>query len=226
MSSCISRKVGAVIVGQKGYIYGVGWNDVSEGQIGCGLRTKNDILSIDEIPKINNNNQEYFANAIKSSQSDHVCYKDCLSKMTMNKALNHKNDSSGPKTEKGPDCVSKIAIKRMEYCRALHAEENAILQLSKIGGVSIKNCILYTTTFPCELCSKKIYQTGIRTVYYLEPYPESFGEQLILNDGNRNIEIIPFQGVKSNSYFKLFRPIFDKKELDIMKTSNNINTRV
>lgn len=37
-SNCISRQVGAVIVGPKGYVVGAGWNDVGEHKISCGLR--------------------------------------------------------------------------------------------------------------------------------------------------------------------------------------------
>lgn len=37
-SSCISRQVGAIIVGKNGYVIGAGWNDAGEGQIGCGYR--------------------------------------------------------------------------------------------------------------------------------------------------------------------------------------------
>jgi dCMP deaminase len=42
-SSCISRQVGAVIIGKNGYVVGAGWNDAGEGQIGCGYRSVIDI---------------------------------------------------------------------------------------------------------------------------------------------------------------------------------------
>ena len=108
---------------------------------------------------------------------------------------------------------SELGIKRLEYCRALHAEENAILQSAKIGGMPIENGTIYTTTYPCELCAKKLYQIGIRTIYYTEPYPESISEQVFLEDGTKIIERIPFEGVKSHSYFRLFKSVYDKKEL-------------
>ena len=49
-------------------------------------------------------------------------------------------------------------IKRKDnqvFTRALHAEENAFLQLSKNGGQGIKGGKLFTTASPCELCAKK-----------------------------------------------------------------------
>ena len=31
----------------------------------------------------------------------------------------------------------KLNIKRLEFCKALHAEENAIIQSAKIGGMGV-----------------------------------------------------------------------------------------
>lgn len=30
---------------------------------------------------------------------------------------------------------------------------------------------MFTTASPCELCSKKAYQLGIKHIYYIDPYP-------------------------------------------------------
>lgn len=62
------------------------------------------------------------------------------------------------------------------------------------------------------MCKKKINQSGITTVYYTEPYPNSIAEQLFLKDGILQIKIKQFEGVKSFSYFKLYQPQYDKKE--------------
>jgi len=113
--------------------------------------------------------------------------------------------------ETGTRIGGHSSIKRLEYCRAPHAEENALLQIASRGGIGVKGGIIYTTTFPCELCAKKIYQSGLKKIYYTEPYPNNKSE-LILKDGIRNVEWQQFEGVKSFSYFKLFKPIYDKKE--------------
>ena len=57
------------------------------------------------------------------------------------------------------------------HTRALHAEENAFLQIAKYGGAKIQGGKLFTTASPCELCSKKAYQLGIKEIYYIDPYP-------------------------------------------------------
>ena len=107
--------------------------------------------------------------------------------------------------------------KRLQYCRALHAEENAILQNSIIGGIGIENATIYTTTFPCELCAKKIYQSRIKRVVYSEPYPESISEKVFFKDGSHSIELIQFEGIKSHSYYRLYKSTIDKKEFQIQE---------
>lgn len=62
------------------------------------------------------------------------------------------------------------------------------------------------------MCAKKIYQSGIKTIIYTEPYPRSISEDVFLKDGIRIIDTKQFEGVKSFSYFKLYKPIYDKKD--------------
>jgi dCMP deaminase len=51
-----------------------------------------------------------------------------------------------------------------KYPYIVHAERNAIINSS----MSVKNCVLYVTLFPCNECAKEIIQSGIKAVYYLE----------------------------------------------------------
>jgi len=108
--------------------------------------------------------------------------------------------------------AKKTGKKSLQYCRALHGEENAILQTAKIGGIGLKNATIYTTTFPCELCAKKIYQVNIERIVYVEPYPKSISEEVFLKDGIRKPKIEQFEGVKPYSYFRIYKPFLDKKE--------------
>ncbi|HEY5168400.1 MAG TPA: dCMP deaminase family protein, partial [Thermoleophilia bacterium] len=41
---------------------------------------------------------------------------------------------------------------RQELCRAIHAEQNAVIQAA-IHGVAIEGATLYTTLHPCVLCA-------------------------------------------------------------------------
>jgi deoxycytidylate deaminase len=92
--------------------------------------------------------------------------------------------------------------KYLDFCRALHAEETAILQASKLGSISLENAWLYTTTFPCFLCSKMIVDIGIKKVIYIEPYPSEEARELLNLSG---IVLDKFEGVTAQGYYKLYR---------------------
>jgi dCMP deaminase len=55
-----------------------------------------------------------------------------------------------------------------KYFYTEHAERNAIYNAARIG-VSVKNCKLYSTLFPCAECCRAIIQSGITTVITKEP---------------------------------------------------------
>ncbi len=158
-----------------------------------------------------------FEQFLLQSEGKHVCFKDITSKVYVAKEIKKFRNDEACKNQCLDKIENEMGIKRLEYCRALHAEENALLQISKVGGMSIKGGTIYTTTYPCELCAKKLYQTGIRTVYYTEPYPESISDEVFFKDGVKSIQRVPFEGVKSYSYFRLYKPIYDKKELSLIK---------
>jgi deoxycytidylate deaminase len=225
-STCISRQVGAVIVGVNGYVVGAGWNDVGAGQIGCGLRRVSDVRATDndDLPLHPAPESAFRDELSKKEKKEYFCFKDEYSKYEIGKkisAFKHKGLNDSDLAGISPDDIETVAkvqgryikIKRLEFCRALHAEENALLQSAKIGGVGVKGGTIYTTYFPCELCSKKIYQSGITEIVYTEPYPDSVAQDVILRDGTRNIKLTPFEGVKSHSFFRLYKGPLDKKEL-------------
>ena len=86
-------------------------------------------------------------------------------------------------------------------CRALHAEEVALLNLIK-NNIATEGLVLYTTTQPCNLCANKIVNTGIKMVVFSEPYTIKESEEILLRGG---VEIKRFQGIKSNAFFRLYR---------------------
>lgn len=235
-SNCISRQVGAVIVGQRNYIVGAGWNDVGSGQVPCGLRRYGDIHGEDTpFPISIGNEKSAFAAFLKNNEGEFpnhsFCFKDEYSRFKTTAKIENLSKSNqylskwkhehsvndeaiGQLTDM---LVSQFSPKRLEYCRALHAEENAILQNSILGGVGIENATIYTTTFPCELCAKKIYQSRIKKVIYSEPYPESISEDVFFKDGSHSIELVQFEGIKSHSYYRLYKSAIDKKEFQIQE---------
>src|SRR5437870_9308439 len=77
-------------------------------------------------------------------------------------------------------------------------------------GVSVRNCTMYVTTFPCHLCARHIVAAGIRRVVYIEPYAKSLAADLypdsIAIEGGSDEKVIfePFVGVSPRQYVKLF----------------------
>ncbi len=71
---------------------------------------------------------------------------------------------------------------RHELCRAIHAEQNAIIQAAT-SGVSIEGATLYSTTYPCVLCAKMIINAGIKTIYINDGYPDDMAKQMIEEAG-------------------------------------------
>ena len=71
---------------------------------------------------------------------------------------------------------------RHELCRALHAEQNAIIQAAKLG-VNIDGSTLYCTHQPCILCAKMIVNAGIARVVYHSGYPDDFALDIFKEAG-------------------------------------------
>ncbi|AOQ23077.1 tRNA-specific adenosine deaminase [Moorella thermoacetica] len=71
---------------------------------------------------------------------------------------------------------------RQELCRALHAEQNAILQLA-ITGLSGTGATLYVTHYPCFTCAKMLAQLGVRRIVYAEGYPDEFAARFLEETG-------------------------------------------
>lgn len=66
---------------------------------------------------------------------------------------------------------------RTEICRAVHAEQNALVQAAK-HGVEIAGADIYTTVEPCVLCTKMIINAGIKRVVYANPYPDALAHEI------------------------------------------------
>ncbi len=62
---------------------------------------------------------------------------------------------------------------RHEICRAIHAEQNAIIQAG-VHGVNIDGATLYCTHSPCIICAKMIVNAGIKRVVTCGEYPDDF----------------------------------------------------
>lgn len=196
-SGCLSRQVGATITDSNFSIKAIGWNDVPEGQVSCNLRNRFDLVDGNDSKAFTyfERNDENFINHIKEGNKQYIAIKQ------------YRNTSFCFKSE-----YNKIKKdKNQVHTRALHAEENAFLQLSKYGGNGIQNGFLFTTASPCELCAKKAYQLGIKRIYYIDPYP-GISAVHILQSGSNDPELVLFTGAIGRAFHKLYSPLIPYKD--------------
>ena len=62
--------------------------------------------------------------------------------------------------------------------RALHAEQNAIIQAA-LHGISIGGATAYVTHQPCLTCAKMLINSGIVRVVYAGNYPDDISRQFL-----------------------------------------------
>ncbi|WP_064972178.1 hypothetical protein [Kordia zhangzhouensis] len=225
-SGCISRQVGAVVTDESYSIKSVGWNDIPRFQVPCNLRSANDL--------INGKNSDHFSDFEKGEDGAYADNETFKTKITK------EFDDFDVNNLGGRHCSFCFKTyhnafegeKNQVHTRSLHAEENAMLQISKYGGQGLKNGNLFTTASPCELCSKKAFQLGINNIFYIDPYPGIATKHILKN--SKKIEMRPnlfmFQGAVGKTFHKLYDPfISNKDELAIranIKPKENIKLKI
>lgn len=184
-SNCLKRQVGAVIV-KDGYVVATGCNNVPRGEDNCEREFR-----LQKEKCYRSNQKSKYLNSF-------IFCKACGNKLL-----------TGLICEKCKHDNEQMPGKLLDLCRSVHAEEAAILQTAKLGGISLEGTKLYTSTFPCMLCCKKIIDSGITNIIYLESYPmgESLAVKMFKNCG---IKISKFEGVHSRSFLRFF-----KRQIDV-----------
>jgi len=77
---------------------------------------------------------------------------------------------------------------RHELCRAIHAEQNALVQAA-YSGTSVKDSIMYITTQPCSLCAKMIINAGVTKILFKGDYPDELAMEMLKEAGVRVVKI-------------------------------------
>jgi deoxycytidylate deaminase/dephospho-CoA kinase len=224
-SACLKRKVGAVIARTRkneetGREYGCaiasGHNDVPEGQEPCIFASGLERCYRDKIQEDYARMLKYCPECGTQIEKKFTC-KKCNAQL-MEFVRNCPECGRDPETEyscQNTNCENhhqdlySLFVpgsgsnkgKLLDMCRSLHAEENAIINLVKNGSQVGADTVLYTTTFPCNLCANKIAEVGIQKVVYAEPYPMLDALQILRK---RGVTVEKFQGVKSSAFFRLY----------------------
>jgi deoxycytidylate deaminase len=227
-SGCLSRQVGACLTNQYHTIRTIGWNDVPYGQIPCSLRDLSALVAPGQ--------DDYCKDMFSSFERDgEKLYDDKKC------SFKDKVKLDFPEIEKKSPlgglpfsyCFKTLhnryeGEKNQVYTRSLHAEENAMMQMVKYGGEALINGIIYVTASPCELCSKKLYQIGVRKIVYIDPYP-GISKKQIISCGFKRPQLKLFQGAYGSTYFKLYQPFMSYKDevaIRVRKTSYVTNDQI
>ncbi len=90
-----------------------------------------------------------------------------------------------------PDCLTLGCLRnqlgipsgtRHETCRAVHAEQNAIIQAA-LHGVSLEGATIYCTHTPCILCAKMLVNVKIKRYVSFGKYADDAFVELFNNAG-------------------------------------------
>ena len=71
---------------------------------------------------------------------------------------------------------------RVELCRGVHAEQNAIIQGAR-HGVVLQGATAYVTTKPCSICTKMIINAGIEEIIFDGEFPDEMSQLLLKEAG-------------------------------------------
>ncbi len=77
---------------------------------------------------------------------------------------------------------------RIEICRGIHAEQNALVQAS-FFGIPVAGATLYATHSPCITCAKLLINAGIKRVVVMHSYPDAYAKK-IFAEANIPVEIL------------------------------------
>ena len=77
---------------------------------------------------------------------------------------------------------------RMEFSRAVHAEQNVLIQCA-LKQTNPESSVLYCSCLPCVTCSKMLIQAGVKKIVYIEDYDDGLNKEILKES---NIELIQF----------------------------------
>ncbi|MGH9517685.1 MAG: anti-phage dCTP deaminase [Terriglobales bacterium] len=211
-SSEPGRQVGAAIATDEGDIVSVGANEVPKaggGLYWCGDTPDAREFSIAQAvsePYLESN-QRHIRNLVADTIKHLInasWFDNQKAALGIEQLVNLALDNPNPALPAGAQIRTLT-----EFGRAVHAEMAALIDAAR-RGVSVKNCTMFVTTFPCHLCARHIVAAGIRKVVYIEPYAKSLAADLypdsIAIEGGSNDKVVfePFVGVSPRQYVKLF----------------------
>lgn len=189
-SGCLSRQVGAVVTDSQFNILAIGWNDVPCGEVPCVYKNINDIS----------------AHADQDAYSEYELHNSDFRRRLAKIQIDEKKLQGLPLSYCFKD-IHKDGKEPMRS-RAMHAEEKALA----LCGREAEGGYLFTTSSPCEMCSKNAKNHKIKKIYYLEAYP-GISQTQYTNSGDKKnrAELILFSGAVGRAYMQMYTPLLPHK---------------
>lgn len=129
---------------------------------------------------------EYFMNIANDVSKRSTCRRQVGAVITVNNVIKTTGYNGSPKGLKHCEdmggCIRQKnnipSGTRQEYCRAVHAEQNAII-FAATEGISIKGGTIYVNTFPCSICARMLINAGIEKIVYLGDYSDDLAKTML-----------------------------------------------
>jgi deoxycytidylate deaminase len=211
-SAALGRQVGAAVLDESGAVVSVGTNEVPKSH-GGQYWTDDEYDKRDFCFQDGSDSSDTMRRAILSEMLDR--YKK------FNIETPRREDSKDELTieELLPVLKSTRIGNLVEFGRTVHAEMAALVDAAR-RGVSVKDTILYTTTFPCHTCARHIVGAGVSEVVFLEQYSKSMALDLHQDSifvgvaGTKHqIGFRQYSGIAPRRYSQLFTMVDRKDDL-------------
>jgi deoxycytidylate deaminase len=200
-SADLNRQIGAVIYNDENGVLAIGCNEVPK--FGGGYYWD------DEPPEEDHRSFQIGYDSNEKIKSELI--------MELDNALK-RSTKKGYKEILKENSIKKLKWENLiEYGRTIHAEEAAICEAAR-KGISLTGATLYTTTFPCHLCSALILAVGIKEVVFIEPYPKSKADEIFSN--SISVEPLPHEKVSGTLCFRHFIGVAPRRYKQAFRYSN------
>lgn len=210
-SADLSRQVGAVISKDRNII-ATGANDVPKfggGQYWPEYNEENGaIYDVEE-------GRDYKRGEDSNQKEKELIIQTIFNEITKQFSVIFNNDNLNHKEnmKKLKGIIANSPLKDItEYGRIVHAEMDAILSCGRTNNSTV-GASIFVTTFPCHNCAKHIVASGIKEVFFIEPYPKSkalglWSDSMTLKPPTSyvsdKLNFNPFVGVGPRSFLDLF----------------------
>jgi len=137
---------------------------------------------------------EYFAKIVDDVSKRSTCTRRQIGSLIVNNEHEIVSTGFNGNVRGAPHCDDIGCIKDEmklpsgsghDWCTAVHAEQNALLQ----AGKAAKGAILYVNGFPCKICARLIVNAGIKKVVISGEYPSKEGLDILSDAGIETVHI-------------------------------------